>query len=125
MVAAALGLVQLKLGFAMVSVELNGPTSAPPEPLNVKVPPAGITPAARVAPSLPLMPSCAGSVIGGPVGPVRVTKPASRPTTVIAPPVIIGYTAHEPVERLSPRPVAPARSPLDLKKLAPALLLTV
>src|ERR1700733_2805081 len=109
----------------MVSVEVNGPTSAPPEPVNVKVPPDVIAAAGIVAPFWPLMPNCGGSVVASPAGPVRVIVPASRPTTVIWPPVIIGYAAHPPGERLSPRPVAPARSPVDLKKLAPALLVTV
>ncbi len=53
----------------MVTVAVNGPTSGPPEPVNVKVPPDdGIPPAARIAPYSPVMPSCMGSGIAGPAG---------------------------------------------------------
>src|SRR5579864_9254917 len=116
----------MKRGFAMVTVAVNLPTSTPPDPVNVKVPPDdGIPPAPRIAPYSPLIPSCSGSATGGPVGPVRVSEPASRPVTVSGPPAIIGYTEHPPGERIPLRPTAPARSPLILSKPPPALLVTV
>ena len=40
-VTAALGLVQLRIGFDKVTVEVKEPTSGPPEPVKVKVPPEG------------------------------------------------------------------------------------
>src|ERR1700722_16612267 len=55
-VANVLSLVQTNSGFVKVTVEVKGPTSAPPEPVNVKVPPdVGIAPAARVATEVPWM----------------------------------------------------------------------
>src|SRR5580704_794284 len=124
-VAAALSLVQTKRGFVKVTVEVNGPTSAPPEPVNVKVPPeGGIAPAARVAPEVPWT-NPGASVTASPLGPVRLTEPPSRPAMVSLPPGRYGPTAHPPGEIIPLRPVAPARSPLSLTKAADALFITV
>jgi hypothetical protein len=44
--AEGLGLVAVSSGFDNLMVDVKGPTSAPPEPLNVKVPPVwGMAPA--------------------------------------------------------------------------------
>src|SRR5690242_20265463 len=63
-VAAVAGLVQTKSGFERVTLAVNEPTSAPPEPLNVNTPPdEGIAPAASAAENAPLMPACPDRVV--------------------------------------------------------------
>src|SRR5579871_354383 len=95
-VAAAPSLVQMSRGFVKVTTEVNRPTSAPPEPVNVKVPPdAGMAPAARVAPEVPWI-NPGASVTARPPGPVRLTEPASRPAMVSGVPGRYGPTAHPP-----------------------------
>ena len=68
------------MGFDKVTVEEKEPTSTPPEPVKVKAPPEdGIPPVARLAPYEPLIPSCKGSGIAGPVEPAKVLVPADPP----------------------------------------------
>src|SRR5579862_919431 len=91
--AAVGGLFQTMSGFARVSVEVNEPTSAPPGPVKVNVPPVvGIAPVAREAKYAPLIPSCEASVRLSEFGPVSLGTPASRPSilgTEAAPKVVV------------------------------------
>ena len=62
--AEGLGAVEVNSGFDKLIVEVKGPTSAPPEPVNVKVPPVwGIAPAGNCEKKVPLMPSWEPNVI--------------------------------------------------------------
>ena len=93
------GFVQLKRGFEKLTTEVKAPTSAPPLPWKVKVPPVcGIAVALRVELYAPLIPNCMGSVSESPLGPVSVMVPGSRPapTPVLA--AAVWSTMHPPGE---------------------------
>ena len=93
-------MVAVNSGFDKLIVEVKGPTSAPPEPLNVKVPPVwGMAPAGNCEKKVPLMPNWEANVIATPDGSVRVKVPASSPVTVgIGTGLILWTTTHPPGE---------------------------
>src|SRR5262245_45752618 len=98
MLAAALLFVQVSKGLASVSVDVKDPTSAPPAPLNTKVPPVeGIAPAASIAEYSPLSPSGWPSVTV-PDGPSKVMTPASRRVTPGIAVDVGGFNRHAPGE---------------------------
>src|SRR5215471_3971037 len=79
MFAAVAGLVQVSSGLAMFTVAVKGPTSAPPEPWKVNVPPEATAPEASWAKNAPLMPNWEVSVVLRLPGPESVIVPTSRP----------------------------------------------
>ena len=78
----------------METVAVNGPTLAPPVPVNVNEPPvAGRNELGGVAEYTPLGPDCIGITSGvnvrDPAGPLTVIVPASSPVIVgIVPPIV-------------------------------------
>src|SRR5579862_6066436 len=94
---APVWLVLVNRGFAKVMTVVNGPTSAPPEPLKVYVPPvAGIPLAPKLAVKKPLIPKVDARVNASPLGPVRVTVPPSNPVSAGTGAGTIGPTVHPP-----------------------------